>query len=303
MASTRNVLEKIQHQVEESMGFRQHDARPQLSPVPNARDVGRRGLRNFGTLSLSQLMPDPDQPRTEFSEEEIEQLAHSIREKGQLHPIRVRWSDTHGKWIIISGERRFQASKKAGLESVECHFHDGELSDSEILEQQLIENLLRSDLRPMEEARAFDRLLKLNGWSGRELSKAIRVSEGKIARALALLKLPDDIQERVEQGSLSARAAYEASKLDSPEQQRKAIEHSEAKGAPVTAATVHRQVRKRRGKKAASPQGTKLTFFADGGWNVVVSARHKGNYFEIEQVLEQALAEVRHRIENNVQLD
>lgn len=303
MASTRNVLEKIQHQVEESMGFRQHEGRPQLSPVPNARDVGRRGLRNFGTLSLSQLMPDPDQPRTEFSEEEIEQLAHSIREKGQLHPIRVRWSDTYGKWIIISGERRYQASKRAGLESVECHFHDGKLSDSEILEQQLIENLLRSDLRPIEEARAFDRLLKLNGWSGKELSKAIRVSEGKIARSLALLKLPEDIQERVEQGSLSARAAYEASKLDSSEQQRKVIEQSGVKGAPVTAATVQRQVRKRRGKKVASPQGTKLTFFVDGGWNIVVSARHKGNYLEIEQALEQALAEVRHRIKSDVQLD
>lgn len=285
------------------MGVRQNDSRPLLSPVPNARDVGRRGLRNFGTLSLSQLMPDPDQPRTEFSEEEIEQLADSIREKGQLHPIRVRWSDAHRKWIIISGERRFQASKRAGLEAVECHFQDGELSDSEILEQQLIENLLRSDLRPIEEARAFDRLLKLNGWSGKDLSKAIRVSEGKIARSLALLKLPEDVQERVEQGSLSARAAYEASKLGSPEQQRKAIEHGEATGATVTAATVQRQVRERRGKKSASPQGTKLTFFGDGGWSLVVSAKHKGNYFEVEQTLEQALAEVRHRIENNVQLD
>lgn len=303
MATTRNVLERFKHQAKESMGVRQNDSRPQLSPVPNERDVGRRGLRNFGTLFLSQLIPDPDQPRTEFSQEEIEQLALSIREKGQLHPIRVRWSDTHGKWIIISGERRFQASKRAGLESVECHFHDGELSPSEILEQQLIENLLRSDLRPLEQARAFDRLLTLNHWTGKTLSKAIQVSEGKIARALALLKLPEDIQERVEQGSLSARAAYEASKLDSPEQQRKAIEHSEARGATVTAATVQRQVRERRGKKAASPQGTKLTFFADGGWSVLVSARHQGNYREVERALEQALAEVRHRIENNVRLD
>jgi len=169
MATTRNVLERFKHQAKELMGIRQQDGRPQLSPVPNARDVGRRGLRNFGMLFLLQLIPDPDQPRTEFSQEEIDQLALSIREKGQLHPIRVRWSSSHGKWIIISGERRFQASKRAGLEAVECHFHDGELSDSEILEQQLIENLLRSDLRPMEEARAFDRLLKLNGWSGKDL--------------------------------------------------------------------------------------------------------------------------------------
>jgi ParB family chromosome partitioning protein len=302
MANTRNVLERIKQNVEESMGVRQHDSRPQLSPVPNAKDVGRRALRTFGMLSISQLIPDPEQPRTEFSEEEIEQLALSIREKGQLHPIRVRWSEEHKKWIIISGERRFQASKRAGLETVECHFHDGELSHSEILEQQLIENLLRSDLRPMEEARAFDRLLKLNGWTGKELSEALRVSQGKIARSLALLRLPEDIQERVESGSISARAAYEASKLDSPEQQRKAIEQSELDGTSVTAATVQRQVRQRQGKKAAAPHGTKQTYAVDGGWKITVSASHKGNYAEIEQALEQALAEVRLRIENNVQL-
>ncbi len=295
-------MESIAQRIDESMGLRQDDRRPQLSPVPNAKDVGRRGLRNFGTLSVSQLIPDPQQPRTEFSEEEIEQLALSLREKGQLHPIHVRWSDEYQKWVIISGERRFQASKRAGLETVACQFHDRELTPSEILEQQLIENLLRSDLRPMEESRAFDRLLNLNGWTGKELSEALRVSQGKIARSLALLKLPEDIQQRVEEGSVSARAAYEASKLASPEQQRKAIEQSEAGGAGVTAAAVQRQVRERRGKKNPSPQGTRQTFLADAGWSVVVSARHKGSYAEIEQALEQALAEVRHRMENNIQL-
>ena len=70
------------------------------------KDVGRRPLRNFGRVVISQVIPDPQQPRVEFAEEDLEQLALSIREKGQLSPIRVRWSESLEKWIIISGERR-----------------------------------------------------------------------------------------------------------------------------------------------------------------------------------------------------
>ena len=79
----------------------------------------------------------------------------SIQEKGQLSPIRVRWSDEHQNWMIIAGERRWRATRRAGLPTIECYFHEGELAPSEILEQQLIENCLREDLRPIEEAKAF----------------------------------------------------------------------------------------------------------------------------------------------------
>lgn len=302
MANTRNILEKIQHHVDESMGVRQHDARPQLSPVPNAKDLGRRALRTFGTLAVTQVMPDPEQPRTEFPDEDLEQLALSIRDQGQLQPIRVRWSDEHQKWIIISGERRFRAIQRAGLPTIECHFQEGELTKTNILEQQLIENLLRAELQPIEEAKAFEQLQKLHAWTGKELAETLRINPSKITRALALLKLPTDIQERVERGELSARAAYELSKLDSPEQQRKALAEGAERGQPMTAATVQKRVRERSGKKASTPPGIKQTFAAEGGWTVTVTARHKGNYLEIEQALEQALAEVRHRIENNVQL-
>lgn len=302
MANTRNTLERIRQNVDESMGVRQHDVRPQLSPVASPKDLGRRALRSFGTLAIAQIMPDPEQPRTKFSEEELEQLSFSIRDQGQLQPIRVRWSDDHQKWIIISGERRFRAVQRAGLPTIECYFQEGELTKSNILEQQLIENLLRSELKPLEEARAFDQLQKLHAWTGKELAETLHINPSKITRALALLKLPADIQQRVEAGELSARAAYELSKLDSPEQQRKALAEGAAHGAPLTAETVQRRVRERSGKKATAPQGVKQTFAAEGGWTVTVSARHKGNYLEIEQALEQALAEVRHRITNNVQL-
>ncbi|MBX3438996.1 MAG: ParB/RepB/Spo0J family partition protein [Planctomycetaceae bacterium] len=282
------------------MGVRQHDARPQLSPIPTARDVGRRALRNFGTLSIDNVIPDPAQPRIEFAEEEIEQLAQSIREKGQLHPIRVRWSDEHGKWIIISGERRFRATKRAGLQSIECHFHDGELSKSQILEQQLIENLLRADLRPLEEAKAFQQLLDINGWTGKELSAAIHVTPSRITRALSLLRLPPDIQAQVESGELSPSVAYEISKLSSDEQQREALARRQTDG--LTRDQLAETVRKRKPRQDSASRGVKQIFTTETGWKVTVTAPHQGTYDEIEQALQDALDEVRLRINSGLRL-
>lgn len=302
MTSTRNVLERIKPQLDESMGVRANDTRPQLSPVPNAKDVGRRALRTFGTLAIENLIPDPDQPRTEFDEQEIEHLSMSILDKGQLHPIRVRWSETHGKWIIISGERRFRAIKLAGLLTAECYFQEGELTKTDILEQQLIENLLRADLKPIEEATAFDDLMKHNGWTAKELSDAIRVSQPKIARSLALLKLPSDIRERINAGEISARAAYEASKLESENQQRAAVRVGATDQTQPSIASVQKKVRMRAGTTAKQQRGVRQTFVLEDGWKITVSALRKANYYEVEQALQQALEEVRLRIENNVQL-
>ena len=112
------------------------------------------------------VIPDPEQPRVEFSEEAIERLAQSITRKGQLSAIRVRWSDEFSKWVIIAGERRWRATKRAGLPTIDCYFHENGISKSEVLEQQLIENCLREDLQPIEEAKAFSMLMDLNGWTG-----------------------------------------------------------------------------------------------------------------------------------------
>ena len=302
MANTRNTLERIQSKLDESMGVRSQDTKPQLSPVASAKDVGRRALRNFGTLAIDSVIPDPDQPRTEFNEEEIERLAQSIREKGQLHPIHVRWSDEHSKWIIISGERRYRATKVAGLPNINCQFEENELSRTQILEQQLIENLLREDLKPIEQAKAFEQLMTLNGWTGKELGEAIRVNPSKVTRSLSLLKLPEDVQQQVEAGKLSARAAYELSKLESEEQIRATLASGGESSEGFSIARAQGQVRQRKGKAASKPRGVKQTFTTEDGWKVVVTANRKGNYHEMEEALQQALEEVRLRIDNNVQL-
>ena len=173
-------------------------------------------MRGFGRIDADKVMPDPDQPREEFTEDGIERLANSIQEKGQLSPIRVRWSDEHRKWMIIAGERRWRATLRAGLPTIECFFHEGELAPSEILEQQLIENCLRENLRPVEEAHAFQKLIGLNGCSQKELATVLRISETRVTRALALLKLDPQVQRQVDENQISARTGYEISRVSNP---------------------------------------------------------------------------------------
>src|SRR5262249_52991292 len=145
--------------LEEPMGVRSDEHRHGHAHVPGTRHAGRRPLTSVGRVYIDEVVPDPAQPRLTFSEDALDRLAASIRDKGQLSPIRVRWSVDHGRWLIISGERRWRAAKRAGLAEVECYFHDEELTPSEVLEQQLIENCLREDLQPVEEARAFASLM------------------------------------------------------------------------------------------------------------------------------------------------
>jgi ParB family chromosome partitioning protein len=268
--------------------------------VPPARDAGRRPLRDVGRIDIEKVIPDPNQPRAEFTEEALERLAQSIREKGQLSPIRVRWSEEAGKWVIISGERRWRATKRAGLTTIDCHFHEGELSQPEVLEQQLIENLLREDLQPVEEARAFSALMEINRWNGKQLAEALRVPESKVSRSLALLRLPEALQDRVARGEIAARSAYELSKV--ADGKARADLADRAASGSMTHEDLARAARGRKGKPAPKPRNTRVTLVCEGGWRVVVAAGRKGTYDEVEMALVEALEEVRTRMRNNVQL-
>jgi len=300
MASTRHILQNISENQKESMGVRQTELRPVLSPVPNQKDAGRRPLRTFARIEIDKVISDPKQPREEFPEEAIERLASSIREQGQLSPIRVRWEDLEQKWIIISGERRWRATQRAGLSTIDCYFHDGPLTKSEILEQQVIENCLREDLQPMEEAKAFSTLMEINTWTGKQVAEALRVAPSKVSRALALLKLPNDLQGQIEAGGISARAGYELSKLPNNDARRELAQKAASKS--LTHQQTANAVRQQKGKAKAKPRGTKQTFISEKGWKVVVSANRSGNYHDIRLALQQALEEVEHRLANNVQL-
>ena len=125
-------------------------------------------------IPLDKIVPDPDQPREEFDPEALERLAESLKTRGQLQPIRVRWDEAQGKYVIICGERRWRAARMAGLATMSCVVSEGPIDAGELLALQLIENCLREDLRPIEQARAFKSLMDRNGWSGNQARQGAR---------------------------------------------------------------------------------------------------------------------------------
>ena len=272
-----------------------------LAKKANAKDAERRPGRNYGSVPIEQVIPDPSQPRTEFDKDALQELSASFASKGQLQPIRVRWLENEGKWTIIAGERRWRAAQMAGLATIDCYFHDGGLTPSEILEEQIIENLQRRSLQPLEEARSFQALIKMNMWKKKEVASALGIHPAKVSRALKLLKLPADIQSKIASGELPARTAYEISKLENETQQRAMLSAVSTEG--LTNQQARNRVQIRRGKRTPQRVGTKLTFTSYQDHSVTVSSTAKTTYEAIEAALQTALEEVRHRIENNVQVN
>ena len=300
MATTQNQLASIEHLLNESLGMRTTDLRPKLSPVLDARDIGRRPLKGFGRVDIQQVMPDPQQPRTEFDEDAISSLAANIKAKGQLHPIHVRWSEDSRKWIIISGERRWRAATHAGLATVDCIFHESPLTSGQVLELQLIENLLREDLRPIEQAKAFQSLMELNHWNGKQLAEALQIPASKVSRSLALLSLPNDVQQQVDTGQMAARTGYELSRLTNDEDRRELVTQSATGN--LTNSQAAAAVRQKATKRAAKSQTIRQTFYAENGCHLTITAPKSSTYHHLEEALKQALEEVQLRIENGVRL-
>lgn len=160
----------------------------------NASDTSEK------TLPIEQIVPNPNQPRTHFNEAELHELAESIRENGVLQPLLVRKNG--GKYEIIAGERRYQASKAAKLKELPVIIK--EVDDQKMLELALIENLQRSDLNPIEEARGYRQLIKKSGMTQEALSKAVSKSRSSITNALRLLDLPEEVQQMLFDGDLTA---------------------------------------------------------------------------------------------------
>jgi ParB family chromosome partitioning protein len=181
---------------------------------------GASRIKDALAIELDRIVADPAQPRKEFEEGALEALASSLKDRGQLQPIRVRWSDELDRWVIISGERRWRAARMAGLATMTCVEAKGELSPDEILEDQLVENCIREDLKPVEQGRAFRTLMDRRGCSARQLADSLRVSHQAVGRALALLTLPGDLQEQVDSGSIPASAAAEVAKVKDDEARR-----------------------------------------------------------------------------------
>ena len=153
------------------------------------------------TLKIGEIEPNRGQPRHDFDETALAELADSIREHGVLQPLLVR-PMPNGKYQIVAGERRWRASRMAGLTELPVIIRD--LDEAAAMEVALIENLQRSDLNPMEEAMGYRTLMETYGLTQEETAKSVNKSRPAVANALRLLHLPDTIAQMVAGGELSA---------------------------------------------------------------------------------------------------
>lgn len=173
-----------------------------------------QGLRMIPIVSI---VPNVDQPRKEFVQEKIEELAASIKEKGILQPVIVRRMES-GSYMLICGERRLRAAELCGLSEIPAIIKD--VAPSEFLEWALIENIQRQDLNPMEEAQAYGRLAEEQMISQEEIAKRVGKNRSTITNMLRLLRLPEEVKSYLASGQLSNGHARAILGLLTPEHQR-----------------------------------------------------------------------------------
>lgn len=210
--------------------------------TPERDQTDRRGFRR---VPIDQIHPNPDQPRRRFSETALEELAASIREKGILQPLIVRPDPSRPQeFQIVAGERRWRAAQQAQLHELPVVIRD--FDDTEVLEVAIIENVQRADLNALEEAQGYRQLIDRFGHTQEKLAQALGKSRSHIANTMRLLALPDDVQDLLRGGQLTA--GHARALLTAPDPlglARKAI----ANGWSVR--DVEQQVKKQ-GKQAAS---------------------------------------------------
>lgn len=172
-----------------------------LIPKTNSINSDNSEIATEGmtTVSLELVEPNKKQPRKFFDEEELEELANSVKSKGIISPILVQKRD--GYYEIIAGERRWRAARKAGLKEVPVIIKD--LTDAEIFELALIENVHRQQLNPIEEALAYKRLIEEFSLTQEELSERVSKKRSSIANSMRLLKLEENVQNMIISGEIS----------------------------------------------------------------------------------------------------
>ncbi|MDY5418090.1 MAG: ParB/RepB/Spo0J family partition protein [Sodaliphilus sp.] len=162
-----------------------------LDSLISMDDVQPSGSSAINEIAIDLIKPNPDQPRINFDEEALEELATSIRELGIIQPLTLRSAEA-GTYMIISGERRYRAAKLAGLDTVPAYVRTA--NDSELTEMALIENIQREDLNAIEIALTFRKLIDQYNLTQERLSERIGKKRATIANFLRLLKLPAEVQ-------------------------------------------------------------------------------------------------------------
>lgn len=183
-------------------------ARP--ASAPGDSGAGRGGVRE---IEVARIRPNPEQPRVQFDEEALDELADSIRERGVLQPILLRPSGED--FMIIAGERRWRAAQRARLHAIPAIVR--EIDESTTAELALIENIQRQDLNPLEEAEGYRQLIKRHGHTQDDVGRMVHKSRSHVANLLRLLDLPQFVRQSLMRGDISMGHARAVATADDPE--------------------------------------------------------------------------------------
>ena len=210
-------------------------------------------------LPIDSIVANPRQPRKAFDDNSLRDLAASLKRSGLLQPVVVR---RHGQeFQIVVGERRWRAARLAGLSHIPAVVRD--TTDAESLELALVENLLREDLNPMEEAEGYQRLLGEFDWTQEELGQRVGKDRSSVANCLRLLKLPGVIQDDLRAGRLTMGHARALLSLDSPADQLKLRSEILAHSWSVRATEAGVQRKQRQAPRRAGRRSAELTALED----------------------------------------
>ncbi len=235
------------------------------------------------SVKISEIEPNREQPRKEFDSEALSELADSISQHGVLQPLLLRPMLT-GEYRIVAGERRWRAARMAGLSEVPAVIR--EMTDAEEMLFALIENLQREDLTALEEAKGYRTLIETQNFTQEEVSKAVGKSRPAVTNALRLLNLPEEIQDMLEQGEITAGHARTLLSFKSAEDMLKGAQKAR-QGASVRELE---NMAKRQGEKKSSPAKGKNHYYEEAqlavgeylGRKVKVSGTKKKGTLQIE---------------------
>lgn len=201
-----------------------------LDALINTKDIETEGTSNLSEIAIEKITPNPNQPRREFDEEALQELANSIREVGIITPITLRQT-TDGSYQIIAGERRWRASKMAGLTSIPAYIRTVE--DDNVMEMALVENIQREDLNAIEIALAYQHLADTSGMTQEKISERVGKSRTAVTNYMRLLKLPAQIQMALKNHEVDMGHARALLAIDSPSAQIKMFKDLQKNGYSV----------------------------------------------------------------------
>ena len=201
-----------------------------LDALINTSDVNTQGSSNLNEIAITQIEPNPDQPRREFDEAALQELAESIKAMGIIAPITLR-QVSDNRYQIIAGERRWRASQIAGLTTIPAYIRTVE--DENVMEMALVENIQREDLNAIEIALAYQHLAETTGMTQARISERVGKSRAAVTNYMRLLKLPAQVQMALKDKEIDMGHARALLALESPSQQLKLFKEVQKQGYSV----------------------------------------------------------------------